>query len=76
MANLIIKFAEQFKDTAVNISNQCKMGAEESNLNWKEIKTALEEQYFAAYWVVEREGFYDDHDKCIADDCAWLKENL
>lgn len=52
------------------------MGAEESNLNWKEIKTALEEQDFAAYRVVEREGFYDDHDKCIADDCAWLKENL
>lgn len=67
---------EQFKDTTVNFSNQCKMGAEESNLNWKEIKAALEEQDFAAYWVVEREGFYDDHDKCIADDCAWLKENL
>ena len=73
---MIIKFAEQFKDTTVNFSNQCKMGAEESNLNWKDIKAALEEQDFAAYCVVEREGFYDDHDKCIADDCAWLKENL
>ncbi len=55
---------------------QCKMGAPESNMDWKEIKKALDEQDFDAFWIVEREGFYDEHDKCIADDCAWLKENL
>jgi sugar phosphate isomerase/epimerase len=55
---------------------QCKMGAPESNIDWQEIKNALDEQDFEAFWVVEREGFYDDHDKCIADDCAWLKEYI
>ena len=55
---------------------QCKIGAPESNMDWKEIKKALDEQDFEAFWVVEREGFYDEHDKCIADDCAWLVENM
>ena len=55
---------------------QCRMGAEESNINWQEIKDALDEQDFEAFWIVEREGFYDEHDKCLADDCAWLKENI
>lgn len=55
---------------------QCKMGAPESNIDWKEIKKALDEQDSEAFWVVEREGFYDEHDKCIADDCAWLTENI
>ncbi len=55
---------------------QCQLGAPESNMDWKEIKNALDEQDFEAFWIVEREGFYDDHDKCIADDCAWLTENI
>ena len=55
---------------------QCKMGAPESNMNWQAIKDALDEQSFEAFWVIEREGFYDEHDKCIADDCAWLKANV
>ncbi len=55
---------------------QCKMGAPESNMDWNEIKKALDEQDFEAFWIVEREGFYDEHDKCIADDCAWLKANI
>ncbi len=55
---------------------QCKMGAPESNMNWQEIKNALDEQDFEAFWVVEREGFYDDHDKCLADDCKYVKENV
>lgn len=55
---------------------QCKMGAPESNIDWKEIKKALDEQDFEAFWVVEREGFYDEHDKCIAEDCAYIKENI
>lgn len=55
---------------------QCKMGAPESNLDWKEIKKALDEQDFEAFWVVEREGFYDDHDKCISEDCHWLMDNV
>ncbi|NLM61923.1 MAG: sugar phosphate isomerase/epimerase [Clostridiales bacterium] len=55
---------------------QCKMGAPESNLDWKEIKAALDEQDFEAFWIVEREGFYDEHDKCLAEDCAWIMENI
>lgn len=55
---------------------QCKMGAQESNLDWKEIKKALDEQNFDAFWVVEREGFYDEQNKCLLDDRTWLKENI
>lgn len=55
---------------------QCKMGAPESNIDWQEVKNALDEQDFEAFWIVEREGFYDEHDKCIAEDCAWLKANI
>lgn len=55
---------------------QCRMGAPESNMDWKEIKKALDEQDFEAFWVVEREGFYADHDQCLKDDCAWLMENI
>ncbi|MBQ9412079.1 MAG: sugar phosphate isomerase/epimerase [Oscillospiraceae bacterium] len=51
---------------------QCKMGAPESNMNWQEIKNALDEQDFEAFWVIEREGFYDEHDKCIAEDAAYI----
>lgn len=55
---------------------QCKMGAPESNMDWQAIKEALDEQSFEAFWVVEREGFYDEHDKCIADDAKYVKENV
>lgn len=55
---------------------QCPMGAPASNMNWQDIKDALDEQDFEAFWVVEREGFYDEHDKCIADDARWIKENI
>jgi sugar phosphate isomerase/epimerase len=69
-------FNEQMKKGADRFAVQCKMGAPESNINWQDIKDALDEQDFEAFWVVEREGFYDEHDKCIADDCAWLKANI
>ena len=55
---------------------QCRLGAPESNINWQEIKNALDEQDFEAFWIVEREGFYDEHDKCLADDVEWLKANI
>jgi len=55
---------------------QCRMGAPESNIDWQEIKNALDEQDFEAFWIVEREEFYDEHDKCIAEDCTWIKENI
>ena len=55
---------------------QCKIGAPESNMDWQEIKNALDEQDFEAFWVVEREGFYGDHDQCLREDCAWIKENI
>ncbi|MDL2233582.1 sugar phosphate isomerase/epimerase [Ruminococcaceae bacterium OttesenSCG-928-L11] len=69
-------FTEQMSKEGYRFNNQCKMGAPESNIDWKEIKNALDGQDFDAFWVVEREGFYDDHDKCIADDCAWLMANI
>ncbi len=55
---------------------QCPMGAPESNMNWQEIKNALDEQDFEAFWVIEREGFYDEHDKCIAEDAAYVHEHV
>lgn len=69
-------FTKAAEADAGRFNVQCKMGAPESNIDWKEIKNALDEQDFEAFWVVEREGFYDEHDKCIADDCAWLTENI
>ena len=74
------KILEGFKErSAANAGRfqvQCKMGAPESNINWQEIKNALDEQDFEAFWIVEREGFYDEHDQCLADDCQWLHENI
>ena len=58
-------FLEAGKD---KMSNQCRMGAKESNLNWIEIKEALDEQDFEAFWIVEREGFYDEPDKYLRED--------
>ena len=55
---------------------QCPMGAPESNMDWQEIKNALDEQDFEAFWVIEREGFYDEHDKCIAEDAAYVHEHV
>lgn len=60
----------------IRFSIQCKMGSDESNMNWQAIKDALDEQDFEAFWVVEREGFYDEHDQCIADDAAYVKNNV
>ena len=69
-------FTERANANKERFAVQCKMGAPESNIDWKAIKTALDEQDIDAFWVVEREGFYDEHDQCIADDCAWLSENI
>lgn len=69
-------FTKRMAEGGARFNVQCKMGAPESNIDWKEIKKALDEQDFDAFWVVEREGFYDEHDKCIAEDCAWLKANI
>lgn len=69
-------FEERMKQDGGRFAVQCKMGAPESNIDWKEIKKALDEQDFDAFWVVEREGFYDEHDQCLKDDCAWLKTNI
>ena len=55
---------------------QCKMGDPSSNIDWQEVKNALDEQDFEAFWVVEREGFYDEHDKCLAEDCAYIHEHV
>ena len=77
-----MKILEGFKarmndpEQAKRFSVQCKMGAPESNMNWQEIKNALDEQDFEAFWVIEREGFYDEHDKCIAEDAAYVHEHV
>ena len=56
---------------------QGKIGEPDSNMDWKEIKKALDEQSFEAFWIVEREDFYgDNHDQCLADDSAWLHANI
>lgn len=55
---------------------QCPIADPTSNIDWKEIKAALDECSPDAFWVVEREEFYDEHDKCIADDAKWIAENL
>lgn len=55
---------------------QCPIGAPESNIDWVDIKKALDETSPDAFWIVEREEFYGDHDQCIADDCKWLSENI
>ena len=74
--------AEFFKQMQARRANQpllqCKMGAPESNINWKEIKAALDEQDFEAVWTVEREQEYDGKDRytCIKEDLEWLKANI
>lgn len=55
---------------------QCPIADPTSNIDWKEIKAALDETSPDAFWVVEREEFYADHDQCIADDAKWIAENL
>jgi sugar phosphate isomerase/epimerase len=72
--NMIAQMSAEGGPNSMDV--QCKMGATESNINWKEIKKALDEQDFEAFWIVERESFYDDHDKCIAEDCEWIKVNI
>lgn len=62
--------------SSLDTTMQCRMGDSGSNINWHEIKAALDEQDFDAFWIVEREHFYDEHDKCLADDCRWLRENI
>lgn len=64
------------KAAAGRFNTQCPMGAEQSNLNWAEIKKALDEQPFPAFWIVEREGFYAGHDQCIQEDLQWLKAHI
>ena len=73
---ILAGFNEMAKQNTERFSVQCKMGAKESNIDWKEIKKALDEQDFDAFWVVEREGFYAEHDSCIADDCKWIMDNI
>ena len=58
------------------IACQCAIGDPRSNIDWTEIKRALDEQSFEAFWVVERENFYTEHDECLRQDCAWLMENI
>lgn len=55
---------------------QCAIADPTSNIDWKEIKNALDETSPDAFWIIEREEFYDEHDKCLADDAKWLAENL
>ena len=73
---ILAGFEQQMAAMDGGMNVQCKMGSIESNIDWVEIKAALDEQDFDAFWVVEREGFYDEHDKCIVEDCEWIKANI
>lgn len=73
---ILAGFEARAKESGARFDPQCKMGADISNIDWKEIRAALNEQDFEAFWIVEREGFYDEHDKCLAEDSAWLTENI
>ena len=73
---ILAGFQERAAANAGRFNVQCRMGAPESNINWQEIKNALDEQDFEAFWIVEREGFYTDHDQCLQDDVDWLHENI
>ena len=68
------RFAEREGEPRPNV--QCPIAAFESNIDWKDVKAALDETNPGALWIVEREEFYGDHDQCIADDAKWLKENI
>lgn len=73
---ILENLSEMVEASGNGMELQCKIGAPESNIDWKEVKKALDEQDFDAFWVVEREGFYDEHDKCLADDLKWIRENI
>lgn len=73
---ILENFKAMMSGTDPRTEPQCKMGAPESNMNWQEIKNALDEQDFEAFWVVEREKFYTDHDQCLADDAKYVRENV
>lgn len=57
---------------------QCRMGDASSLINWFEVKKALDAQPgITADWTVERESNYEgDRLHCIAEDAAWLIENI
>jgi len=73
---ILDSFSKPSEDGHERFKVQCKMGAPDSNIDWNEIKNALDEQDFDAFWIVEREEFYDERDKCLAEDCAWVKANI
>ena len=73
---MLDQFNKMMEAGASKVDVQCPIGAAESNMDWVEIRKALGEQSFEAPWIVEREGFYGDHDQCIADDCKWIRENI
>lgn len=73
---ILAGFKERMAKDDGRFNVQCPMGAPESNINWLDIKAALDEQDFEAFWIVEREGFYADHDQCLQDDVDWLHANV
>lgn len=73
---MLKQFQSHMDGSEPGMDNQCKMGAPESNLDWKEIKAALDEQDVGAFWIVEREGFYDEQERCLKEDVAWLRANI
>ena len=73
---------QRYKDHSTRsvriMATQCALGAPESNLDWQEIKKALEAQNIGEIvWIVERENTYaGTRTDCLREDCAWLKKNL
>ncbi len=70
--------AEMMKTARVKMATQGKLGADNSNVDYVEIKKALLEQNIGEpLFVVEREFTYTGtRAQCLEEDCAWLKENL
>ena len=71
-------YEDYFARSSRIMATQCKLGAEESNLDYKAIKAELDAQNSGEIiWVVERENTYaGTRADCLREDCEWLKENL
>ena len=59
-------------------ASQCAMGDPTSNIDWAEIKKALDEQGIGeCAWTVERELTYTGtREDCLKADCDWLMANV
>lgn len=68
---------EFFEKRKRSLGIQCPMGDPSSRIDWQAIKAALGKGGGECLWIVEREGMYDEPvEKCLKEDCEWLKNHL